>query len=438
MNEVVERYLGREWVCEYCGHKHAVPIRRIVTVPEAERLASDVIADLCGRVKRILLIADGNTWDVLGKVTAEGLRGRFPMTECILASESGRVLAEEKYGPEILRAGEDCDVFVTVGAGTVTDLGKYAAHQRRIPWVSVPTAPSMNAYTSGVAALIMNGMKVALSTAPATAVLVNPAVNAQAPVSLVQAGFADSLAKSFANADWRIASMLTGERYCPLPGRLTDEIEGATMARGARLLDGDMEAVRRLMDALSLGGIAMVVAGKSSPASGGEHLVSHFLDMYTCGQAREPFAYHGTQVGVGITVAARIYDSLRQLTVADVERRLAATRCDYERDIEAAGRRFPRAGGLLRKEFEGKRKSLVSLRRNLAARWDEVRQDVLSGVHTAEKITAVLKSAQCAVSFSEMGVPEDLGREAVRLARYLRDRLTVLDIAGELGLLDEI
>ncbi len=50
-------------------------------------------------------------------------------------------------------------LILAVGAGTINDLGKYVAARLGIPYWAVPTAPSMNGYTSSIAAIKIRGVK---------------------------------------------------------------------------------------------------------------------------------------------------------------------------------------------------------------------------------------------------------------------------------------
>lgn len=51
----------------------------------------------------------------------------------------------------------------------------------------------------------------------------------------------------------------------------------------------------------------MTIAGSSTPSSGGEHLIPHWLEMHAHRHGREP-ALHGLQVGIGTLVALALYE----------------------------------------------------------------------------------------------------------------------------------
>lgn len=108
----------------------------------------------------------------------------------------------------------------------------------------------------------------------------------------------------------------------PTAVRNSNNVRKKYITKGKKLLDRNEEVVSSLMDGLIRGGFSMVIAGTSSPASGGEHLLSHYLDMYAYNKGREPFAYHGVQVGVGVVIVAGIYERLKELSADDIKERL--------------------------------------------------------------------------------------------------------------------
>lgn len=46
---------------------------------------------------------------------------------------------------------EDIDMILAVGTGTIHDISRYMAFQYKIPFISVPTAASVDGFTSTVA-----------------------------------------------------------------------------------------------------------------------------------------------------------------------------------------------------------------------------------------------------------------------------------------------
>ena len=55
-----------------------------------------------------------------------------------------------------------------------------------------------------------------------------------------------------------------------------------------------------------------------------------------------------------------------------------------------------------------------------------------------EAVKRYLRDARCPTHFSDIGVERELAYETIMNARYIRGRLTILDIADELGVLEEV
>lgn len=197
------------------------------------------------------------------------------------------------------------DVVVSVGSGTISDLGKVAAGER--PHLVVQTAASVNGYADDESVLLRNGVKRTARSAYAHTLLVDTEIIVLAPVELNRAGMGDMISMFTAPADWYLANQLgMGEGWSTVAALLARR-DGPRLLRAA---DGigtskpdDLELLSRL---LTLSGISMGLAGQTSPSSGMEHTVSHMLDMWAGAQDREHHL-HGAQVGVTTLWSAQLW-----------------------------------------------------------------------------------------------------------------------------------
>ena len=57
------------------------------------------------------------------------------------------------------RIEDEADILIAVGAGTIHDLTRYIAFAKGIPFISMPTAASVDGFVSTVAAMNWKGMK---------------------------------------------------------------------------------------------------------------------------------------------------------------------------------------------------------------------------------------------------------------------------------------
>ncbi|MCX7919192.1 MAG: iron-containing alcohol dehydrogenase [bacterium] len=421
----IHRYLGKSFHCKYCHQLHTIPTKRITAKPNAINGISEFIHSLFPTAKNLVVLCDTITYGIAGKECETRLKRRYQVSTLILAPQHySTVYADSHYFPRIRRIATSADGIVTVGTGSITDMGKYIGTELNIPVISVPTAPSMNAYTSGVSAFIDRGIKRTVPVSPALGVLIDTDLITTAPLDLIQAGFADTLAKAFANADWQISSILTGESFCLLPSKLFTAVEKHYKTQGDKLLQRDKKTILALMDALNLGGFSMVIAGKSAPASGGEHLISHFLDMEAHRRKQDVFAYHGLQVGIGVIQSARLYEQLKKIKSPQ------HNTIDYDRTIAQL---FGSNTNRINQIFKYKLPYL----KHIQSRWEQL-SPIFAKLPSSKEIIHYLKKAKCPTTFAEIGVDKPLAIRTIVSARYIRDRITVFDIADELGILQEI
>lgn len=435
--EEIYRYLGKSFECEFCGRIHSIPVKAIKK-GQLSNLSS-FVSSLLPDVNDILLLTDNIVWEVMGKECADILKGSFSvMHHIVYPSGEERVTAREEYMEGIISASEKADAIITAGTGTITDLGKYAGDTLGKPVISLPSAPSMNAYTSGVAAVIKNGVKLTFSVRPAIGVFTDEEIITESPLELIQAGFADSSAKAFANADWKLSFLITGEHFCELPLKIVGDVEKRYINKGTFLQARDRETINYLMEGLNLGGISMLIAGTSSPASGGEHLISHFLDMYSHQNNLKPFAYHGLQVGTGVYISSIIYNYLKTLSSSEIERMINRNEVDYENKLRQLKCFFPSSADILEKELKRKMDIDRQIKKVLPERWDEIKKEVFHIVYKPSEVKEFLISAGCPVKLEDIGVNREIAKSAIKLSRFIRSRLVILDIADILGILEEL
>ena len=138
----------------------------------------------------------------------------------------------------------------------------------------------MNGFVSLNAAITMHGHKLSLPAQAPAGAFFDLSILGAAPPRLLRAGLGDSLCRTTAQADWLMAHLLFDTPYRELPFDLLADDEAPLFAGAAELMRGDPEVVERLVNTLVLAGFGTAIVGNSQPASQGEHLVSHFIDMF--------------------------------------------------------------------------------------------------------------------------------------------------------------
>lgn len=347
-------------------------------------------------------------------------------------------------------------LLISFGSGTVTDLAKHArfladqgaAEQDRRTFVSIPTACTVTAFSSALAVLGVSGVKRTISSQSPDCTWIDLATLADAPADLTRAGVGDLLARGIAYADWYLSSLLgIDESYTDVPRMLLADHEAQLPETAAALARGDRSAFRSLMEALLLAGYAMSVVGQTTPISGWEHVMSHYLDMTNHALGR-PLNLHGLQVAAGTFVATRAYNEF--LRKAKAEDLVAAGNMDLTYRARAQiSRHFAPIDplGRIRAELlhdylpKAQRWQDVAPRiRALAGEWrtGHIQQEMsnrLMPLATLDAIAAAMhlpKSLIALDSLSAASAPAD----TVRYCHLVRRRFTLGDMLSALGWLD--
>lgn len=397
-----------------CGRKHIVAVEQAVIESGAIRRLPDFLKK--HGFRRPAVVCDDNTWRAAGKAVKE-LIG--PCAEARLAPDNLHATETAVARTQSLLPAES-DVLIAAGSGTVHDITRYIAHERNLPFVSVPTAASVDGFVSTVAAMTWHGFKKTFPAVSPIAVFADTDIFPNAPYRLTASGVSDLLGKYTALADWKIAHLVTDEPICDRVVSLEEKALRTVCTSLDKVRAREPEACAQLMVALLLSGLAMQMVGNSRPASGAEHHVSHLLEMEILNPHLD--AYHGEKVGVGLLLASRV----------------------YHRDAELL-----RSGRYEIPPYAGLEKELLRQKIRSDAFYETILQendpDPLAGIDAAslrtkvpgivrildevpseEDLSGLLTQAGAPTSLRGIGADENLREMLVRLSPYVRCRLTYM------------
>lgn len=334
-------------------------------------------------------------------------------------------LHADNHGVEILEEilPEETDLILAVGSGTIHDLSRYVAHKWGIPFISVPTAASVDGFLSNVAAMTWNGMKKTVPAQGPLYVFADTDIFSKAPYRLTASGMSDLLGKYIALADWKIAALVTDEYICGKTIALEEEALEKTVGLIEELKEGDPEAFEQLMYALLLSGIAMQMVGNSRPASCAEHHVSHLWEMEVINDKVD--ALHGEKVSVGLVMVRKRYEEIAQ-AIEKGECRLKPYH-GLETD-------------LLRDTFGKKGLMESAVQENTPDPLDLVEPEklmellpeiakILDTVPSSGELVKILQKAGCCYEPEQVGISRELVPMTLQLCPYVRNRLSFLRIS---------
>ena len=394
----------------------------------------EAIRSLWGNDARPWLVADDNTWRAAGAEVAKilkaaGMEGPdsflFPGTPMLHADEGNVNLLLEQFPENV--------VPVAIGGGTVNDLVKRASGLRHVSYCCVPTAPSVDGYTSSGAALTASGLKQTLPCPAPLAVVADSGILRNAPPEMFAAGYADLMAKIPAGADWLAADTLGIEAIAPAVWELVQTPLRDNLS--------DPSDVRRVFTGLAATGYAMQLYRDSRPASGANHLVSHIWEMENLCCNGKPVS-HGFKVAIGTVTSTALYEALFSLSEQEARRlaRPGLDRAGREAEIDALlsiGTYGAATRTIALDKFREGR-ALAERRELIYRNWETLRKRILHQLYPLEELTRRLTTAGCPVKPADIQLGREQFLHGIRTAQLIRKRYTVLDLVYELGLLEEL
>jgi glycerol-1-phosphate dehydrogenase [NAD(P)+] len=418
--------LAGRWRDPDTGAPLAVPTRSVVIADTLAGREVALVRDL-GLERPYAVVTDANTRAALGARIEAALGSR---TDIVPVTLPAGPHADEATVERVRAATADARTIVAIGAGTINDLCKYAAARDGKPYVVFATAPSMNGYTSMNAAITVAGHKKSLAAVAAVGVFMDLEVLAAAPTRMIRAGLGDSIARPTAQADWLLSHLLLGTPYRAAPFALLEGDEDGMLAAPEALTGGDLRVMERLARTLTLSGFGMTICGSSHPASEGEHMISHVVEMMAGPEVDLPM--HGEQIAVTTLTMARLQERM----LAGPAPALRPTAVEEADLIAYFG---TERGRSCWRDFAPKRLDAAraaELNGRLARHWDDWRARIRAVIRPAAELEDVLRRAGAPTRPADLGWPDAFYAEAVRHARLMRDRFTFLDLAAEAGVLD--
>lgn len=410
--------------------------------PQAVTIDDQAVAhlvDFCRTQQhtKLFLVADQNTYQVLGEAVEKALRqAGFDLKKVIFTN--AEVVADAHHIMRVLVESDRQErTFIAVGSGTLTDISRFVSHRTKNVFISVPTAPSVDGFASIGAPLIINGVKVTVISHAPIAIFANLPTLTQAPKAMIAAGFGDMLGKITSIADWRLGRLVWDEPYDEAIAQRTIKAAQLCIDNAVAIGAGDPAAIRLLLEALIESGYCMLDFGSSRPASGTEHHYSHGWEMKLLRENR-PAILHGAKVGVATTLVASLYKQIGQLSRQEIADRLEGSTLP-SRDTEIAHIRA--AYGALADEIIAEQAAFLNLdeagydrvKTKILQHWSEI-QAIAAQVPDAQTVAGLLQQVHGPSTIGELGLTPAEQTLVEETSHYLRNRFTVRKLMRVLGL----
>lgn len=338
MNEILNMTINEmpqtEFDCS-CGKRHSFSVKdmsiRKGAIDDLPRMAQPF------KNGKILVVYDNNTYKVAGKKAVELLKNNgFHIKELLFDCGEDILIPDEKTLGRIVQEQDlDVNLMIAVGSGVINDSVKFVTSRSRLPYIIVATAPSMDGYVADGAPIISQGYKYSPQAHLTYGLIGDTDILKTAPQDLIEAGFGDVVGKITAIADWDLAVKVNNDYRCDTCVTLVQRALDKCFAKATGLKTRDEDALEALLEALTMTGVAMALVNMSRPASGAEHMLSHFWEMDYVARGLNP-NHHGVQVGVATPIIARFFEEMEDL-LPEGTKELCPSHEEIEELLKSAG-----------------------------------------------------------------------------------------------------
>lgn len=405
-----------------CGKKHTFFTKAIEIGSGITKDTGKILRDN-GFEDELLLVADENTIAAAQGVRESLREAGFAVKEQIYEN---LMYARAEQVDELLELSKDVKGIISVGTGSLNDICRVTAYKTGKKFCIFATAPSMDGFASDTAPIIKNNFKESWKAEQPLVIIGDTKVLAAAPAELKASGFGDMVAKYIGLAEWKISNLLIGEYYCENIADITKQAVEKIAALADKICENNEEAAGAVMESLVLTGLAMKLAGCSRPASGAEHVVSHYLECWKVNRGIWP-EFHGKKVGVMTVILNRAYRNLAE-RVTEVEPTADNTDWDlvYSKYDECMHDDVKRMNDpTITDKIDPAR---------LKECWSDIRKIIFETLPDDETLMKLMKAAGAATTPEEVHVSDELLKDALQFHPYMRYRLLITRLMPMLGM----
>ncbi len=422
---------------------HPLGLGRVVAGPDALLALPAIVEEMLdGRPGPVALLGDATAMlrDRANlKATVRALLEAEREVRPVQAGPAdGRAHADEATIAAVLAGARGAAAIVTVGSGTVSDIGKAVASELGgLPHAIVQTAASVNGFADDQSVLLRNGVKRTVPSRWPDVLVLDGAVLAGAPAAMNRAGLGDLVSMFTAAPDWYLAREVgMDDSYSETAVALGREHGEELLALAPALAHNDSAAVVRLAEILAVSGISMGVAGRTAPSSGMEHTVSHLLEM-AAERYRVETALHGAKVGVTTIVAALTWRRVQRRVADQGMTLLFPAAAEMEERVHAAFDPLDPSGAMGEECWADYSVKLArwhekrDLVEDFAANWTDRCRAIAELLADPARIADAMKAAGAPVRFSELSpaIDSETARWSIANCHLMRDRFTIADLA---------
>ena len=414
----INNLLSGDYVSPFSKKNISLPIDEIVIERSIENIKFKFTKNLLN--KKNLVISGESSFKAFGEKVLKSLRSNNLDFDLNILK---KYESSQKFATNLSLSSKGYENIIVIGSGSLIDLCKFVSfrnNQNLIVFCSSLTA----AATTSTVSLTNNGVKETIKSKIAQSIIIDLDNLRMTPFRLLRSSLGDVLCRSTCQIDWLTSHLFLNTEYDETPFALQYEDERLLLNNSYKILEGDYDTLAALSRMTLLNGIAAIIIGSTHAGSMGEHLISHYIDMFM--GEKHPGTLHGEQVAVTTLLLSKIQNQIINFSDTLVFKKLNITDNKFR---ELFGNKiFTQMYEQFKKKyFDGEK--LDNLNNLLEKKWPEQKTILKKHLLPTESIEKALKNCGAPTNNVELRIPNNFYNLAIKNSFLLRDRFSYLDVA---------
>lgn len=415
---VINKLLSGNYISPFSKKIISLPIEEIVIERSIENLNFNFTSKLIN--KKNLVISGESSFRAFGDKVLKSLKyNNLDFDINILKKYD----STHNFATSLSQSSKEYENIIVVGSGALIDLCKFVSFYNNQNLIVFCSSLSAAATTSTVS-LTRNGLKESVKSNIPQAIIIDLENLKLAPHRLLRSALGDVLCRSTCQIDWLTSHLFLNTEYDETPFALQYEDEDFLLNNSDKLLSGDYETLAALSRMTLLNGIAAIIIGSTHAGSMGEHLISHYIDMFM--GDNHPGTLHGEQVGVTTLFISKIQNQIINYVENLEFKKIDITESSFQKLFN------DKVSAKMYRQFQNKYfddEKLINMNYLLKKKWPEHKLTLKKYLLPTERIEKALKNCGAPTNNSELGIPNKFFNRAIQDSFLLRDRFSYLDVA---------
>ena len=415
---VINNLLSGSYISPFSKKSVSLPIDEIVIERSIENIKFKFTKNLLN--KKNLVISGENSFKAFGEKVLKSLRNNNLDFDINILK---KYESSQTFATNLSLSSKEYENIIVIGSGSLIDLCKFVSfknNQNLIVFCSSLTA----AATTSTVSLTNDGVKETIKSKIAQSIIIDLDNLRMAPLRLLRSALGDVLCRSTCQIDWLTSHLFLSTEYDETPFALQYEDERLLLDNSYKILVGDYDTLAALSRMTLLNGIAAIIIGSTHAGSMGEHLISHYIDMFM--GEKHPGTLHGEQVAVTTLLLSKIQNQIINFSDTLVFKKLNITDNNF-RELFGDKVFNQMYEQFKKKYFYGEK--LDNLNNLLEKKWPEQKAILKKHLLPTESIEKALKNCGAPTNNVELRIPNNFYNLAIKNSFLLRDRFSYLDVA---------